>query len=134
METIKSGLYSMKSKLPGKVLDISMGPTFMLDRNQGFTHALCVDFKDKDALTVFTAKFTLTSLVGTKNGSLAHTLHFGMDVLSLGTFVQKGLLTRVLTRRFARQEYAAHPDHVAVITDHMKPNMMGPPLAMDYEF
>lgn len=32
------------------------------------------------------------------------------------------------------QIYAANPAHVAVITDHIKPNLDAPPLAMDYEY
>jgi hypothetical protein len=35
---------------------------------------------------------------------------------------------------FVFQVYATHPDHVAVITNNLKPNFEAPPLAMDYEF
>uniref|UniRef100_A0A6U5BI28 Stress-response A/B barrel domain-containing protein n=1 Tax=Hemiselmis andersenii TaxID=464988 RepID=A0A6U5BI28_HEMAN len=81
ISAVKDGLLALKPSLPG-ILDMSFGATFMHDRAQGYTHALVVDLKDKDALT----------------------------------------------------EYAGNADHVAVITNHIKPNLDAPPLAMDYEF
>lgn len=44
-------LYALTGKVPG-IIDITFGPTFTTDRNQGFTHALVVDLADKAALEV----------------------------------------------------------------------------------
>jgi hypothetical protein len=41
----------LAGKVPG-IIDITFGPTFTTDRNQGFTHALVVDLADKAALEV----------------------------------------------------------------------------------
>eukprot|EP00960_Hanusia_phi_P060107 764409-Hanusia_phi.AAC.2 len=41
-----------QGKVPG-IIAISFGPTFTTDRAQGFTHALVVDLKDKEALQAY---------------------------------------------------------------------------------
>jgi hypothetical protein len=44
-------VHALAGKVPG-IIDITFGPTFTTDRNQGFTHALVVDLADKAALEV----------------------------------------------------------------------------------
>jgi len=44
-------VHAVAGKVPG-IIDITFGPTFTTDRNQGFTHALVVDLADKAALEV----------------------------------------------------------------------------------
>lgn len=93
--------------MPG-ILAISFGATFKTDRAQGFTHALVVDLESKEALEV---QFSPSS---------ASRWHLASR-------------PRELTNHRV-QVYAAHPDHVEIVTNDLKPNFEGPPCAMDYEF
>ena len=51
IQQLISGLKSL-TKIDG-VLNVSVGPTFTLDRNRGYTHALIVDLRDKSILPLY---------------------------------------------------------------------------------
>ena len=64
-------------------------------------------------------------------------MHSSYLHLSLTSLTESGFthaLVVDLASEAALEAYATHPEHVAVLTNDLRPNFEAPPLAMDYEF